>query len=376
MSILYGLFGSPNIEKLQAKHDIRGLINLLSYRKDDSIRKSAAQALESLGWKPESNEAGAAYWVAKHQWRESVALGSSAVDPLLLALRDKDRSVRLAVINALGEIRDERAIKPLITALTETDDEICGSAIQALVQIGTKAIPDLVVALKVQSQQAQAKAGKPFNEFSAHLMNKVPIADLHCSAADVLVKIGEPVVGPLIDALKTEDLVLQRVIAQSLGKIGDQQATKPLQDLIERVSPIAGSMSLPADSDLRALALIMVTVVGKALSQIENPEQATSVEQVSKPAMPEKDEKKILFPRYSGSGVCDVCNASVASGEAFCVPVNVFYGSRKYKEWLKVGPLSSMIRMAGGVETYISTMKTMDSTDSAVCPKCIHLFED
>lgn len=82
------------------------------------------------------------------------------------------------------------------------------------------------------------------------------------------------------------------------------------------------------------------------------------------------------FKRYGGSGICDVCNRSVGPNEAYLIPVNTFYGSQKYKQWLSSGPLKTMVDMAGGnVEAHIARMKAMDNTShSAVCRQCVHLF--
>jgi HEAT repeat protein len=43
--------------------------------------------------------------------------GTWAVEPLCLALQDKDLNVRAAVAESLGHIGDERAVQPLIEAL-------------------------------------------------------------------------------------------------------------------------------------------------------------------------------------------------------------------------------------------------------------------
>ncbi len=55
----------------------------------------------------------------------AVALGeikdTRAVEPLIAALKDKDSSVRNNAAEALGEIKDARAVEPLIAA---TADEI------------------------------------------------------------------------------------------------------------------------------------------------------------------------------------------------------------------------------------------------------------
>ena len=58
------LFGSPNVEKLQMKGNIKGLIKALRYD-HNSVRQSAAIALMKIG-------------------------DARAVKPLIVALKDKD----------------------------------------------------------------------------------------------------------------------------------------------------------------------------------------------------------------------------------------------------------------------------------------------
>jgi HEAT repeat protein len=45
--------------------------------------------------------------------------GPAAIEPLVQALRDKEVRVRLAAAKSLGAVGDERAVKPLVTALRE-----------------------------------------------------------------------------------------------------------------------------------------------------------------------------------------------------------------------------------------------------------------
>ena len=83
------------------------------------------------------------------------------------------------------------------------------------------------------------------------------------------------------------------------------------------------------------------------------------------------------FKRYNGTGVCDVCNAELTPGEAFLVPTEIFWNSKKYKDWLWNNPMTrGMIQMAGvTVGQHIALQKKMDQTEhSGVCPDCIHLF--
>ena len=43
------LFGPPNVDKLKAKRDVKGLSRALSYQKDDEVRRRAAKALGEIG---------------------------------------------------------------------------------------------------------------------------------------------------------------------------------------------------------------------------------------------------------------------------------------------------------------------------------------
>ena len=96
-----GLFGPPDVDKLKAKGDVPGLIKALGYERDSGVRGRAADAL--------------------------VQLGSGAVEPLIVTLRDvsgvrRDGSHevgREAAAQVLGKIGDARAIEPLIAGLRD-----------------------------------------------------------------------------------------------------------------------------------------------------------------------------------------------------------------------------------------------------------------
>lgn len=75
------------------------------------------------------------------------------LDLLLASLKDKDVQVRRSAATALGIIRDQRAIGPLIAGL---DDNVGADFAQALQYIGTPAVPALITALKDRSRQYYA----------------------------------------------------------------------------------------------------------------------------------------------------------------------------------------------------------------------------
>lgn len=110
------LFGPPNVEKLKAKGDIKGLIKALHYKKDWIVRKKAANALgdlgckeaigplveclisdeeslvrkaataalDNLGWVPtDQGKAAAWFWRYKGNIDKCAACGVYAIEPLL-----------------------------------------------------------------------------------------------------------------------------------------------------------------------------------------------------------------------------------------------------------------------------------------------------
>ena len=64
-----------------------------------------------------------------------VSIGTPAVDPLIAALKDKDSLVRAQAADALGQIKDVRAVEPLIGALKDKNPLVRTQAADALGQI-------------------------------------------------------------------------------------------------------------------------------------------------------------------------------------------------------------------------------------------------
>jgi HEAT repeat protein len=170
------LFGPPNVEKLETKGNVKGLIKALGYEKDAGTRQAAADALGKIG-----NEEGVA--------------------PLIAALRDEEK-VRQAAAEALEKI-GAPAVGPLVAALK--DPKVRQLAAEALEKIGAPAVEPLVAALK-----------------------DTRVSQL---AAEALEKIGAPAVGPLVTALK--DTKVNHIAIRILGQIGDSRAVEPLVAILE-----------------------------------------------------------------------------------------------------------------------------------------------
>ena len=204
-------------------------------------RRAAADTLDSLGWKPDDGEAGAAYWAAKGQWARCAQLGAPAVTPLVRVLQDDDPGA-VGALRAIGTT----AVEPLIAALTAPAEKTRERAAAALCGIGDlRAVEPLIAALGVPGQHESAR-----NAAAAAL------GELRDKRA----------VEPLITAL--QDTRLPRVhaaAAKALGTIGDPRAVEPL---------LAAHHDL-GDTALGSLAQIGPPAVEPLAAALHDPQTAT-----------------------------------------------------------------------------------------------------
>ncbi len=228
------IFGAPNIKKLAASGNVNRLAKALGYKKSHEVRRAAANALDQLGWKPDSGKHKASYWVAKGDWVKAAALGTSAVEALGLALKDTDQYFRYRAAVTLGRMENLKNLDPLIGALDDQSHEVRQAAAKALDQLGWK--PDL------RKHKASYWVAKGDWEKAAALGPSAaePLATaiqdedhhIRCSAAKVLAKTGaEQAIEHLIMALKDKNRYVRRTAALSLSQIGDAAVHKLLAAL-------------------------------------------------------------------------------------------------------------------------------------------------
>ncbi len=108
-----GLFEpvEPDIVRLKARRNLKGLIKALKYPKRPEVRSGAAEALGDLA-------------------------DEMATEALIGALRDEDRFVRKMAAAAFTKLRDARAVEPLIEALADEDPFVREKAAEALGGVG------------------------------------------------------------------------------------------------------------------------------------------------------------------------------------------------------------------------------------------------
>lgn len=263
-----GLF-KPNVEKMERKRNVEGLVKALKCNWDDkygeyrTIRGKAAEALGKIGDARAVEPLIQALKGKEYDVREAAAaaLGmigdARAVEPLVQALKDNsnfcDRVLKEAA-EALGMIGDARAVEPLVQALKDKHPDVRNAAVKALTKIGKPSVELLIHALKdeepyVRDLAAEYRATdwamKEIEKSWPDVRNAAAKAltqigwqpkdevekiwyFLASRAWDKLVELGKPSVEPLIQALKDKNWYVRVAAVEALGKIGDARATEPL----------------------------------------------------------------------------------------------------------------------------------------------------
>lgn len=152
-----------------AKFDNPGIIPPLVSRLNDidaEARKAIRKTLLGKEWKPQTPQEEAYYCIAKRAWIRCSELGSVALAPLLLELKQPESPFQVDAARTLGEIKDASVIQALIDAIAATqwsDDDfkrkkLIRSASKAIAKFGYQAVPALKKTL-TQWYTSQYSAG-------------------------------------------------------------------------------------------------------------------------------------------------------------------------------------------------------------------------
>jgi len=240
------------------------------------------------------------------------------VEQLIQALKDENRYVREEAAMALGEIGDKRAVEPLINALKDEDSDVRMEAAEALDQMGWKPgyVTEKAYYLVAKKEWDEAvKLGEPAVEPLINAL-KDEASSVRWEAAGALGKIGEPAVEPLINALKDEDSSVRWGAAEALGEIGDERAVEPLINALKdedsdvrwkaaealvkigepAVEPLIHALK-DEDSDVRAAAAMALGKIGdeRAVEPLTEAleDESYQVREAAKKALADIQKQKI-----------------------------------------------------------------------------------
>lgn len=148
---------------------------------DEYVRKSAVSALRRIG-------------------------GTSTMEALRAALGDRSEQVVLQAVNGLRDMRDKGAVEPLIRVLARRERSLQLASTEALVRIGSDAVPALLEAFK--DRTLRRKIG-----------NQV---------WKILVDMESKAIDPLLAVMSDENQYIRLTAISVLGRIGDTRVALPL----------------------------------------------------------------------------------------------------------------------------------------------------
>lgn len=203
-----------DVEALKAARNTSGLIRLLGNR-DFNIQWHAAEALAEIG--------------------------TDATAPLISVIEHHSVPVRLGAIEALGTIRDTRAVDPLVHILNhDTSAEVVSAAAIALGRIGdVRGVEPLVPALKNPERYIRYSAARALD-----MLGWVPCDDTERTYLAIALQdwkkvksLGEAAVNPLIEMLRDPDPATRLQCVNVLGQIGSPSAVRACERVLGDANP-------------------------------------------------------------------------------------------------------------------------------------------
>ena len=159
---------------------------------------------------------------------------------LLTRLLKESSEVYIAagILSALSRIRDEKVVEPLMDGLdyiSSTDVDVSGAVLRALGEIGDmRALDCLIWALDSEYDEIRNEAAWALEKMGERGIKALIDAakDKNCfgqdEAIEALIEIGEPAVELIIKALKEETWFVPIELVEILGEIGDERAIEPI----------------------------------------------------------------------------------------------------------------------------------------------------
>lgn len=182
------------------------------------------------------------------------------IDPLILALKNSVKGIRIGAAQTLGEIKDSRAVEHLVSAMEDSDWMVRAHAALALdslgwtpentyqivifsiakgnlnpvIKIGKQAIEPLKTLLKDRNSYARNPAARALEKlgWTPEDDNQKVYFYIAKRKWKLVEEIGEPAVEPLLDLLSDRWAYYREKAAKGLGELNDKRAVEPLIDAL------------------------------------------------------------------------------------------------------------------------------------------------
>ena len=164
------------------------------------------------------------------------------LDGLIKSLLDStDPNIRQYAAYLLGQAKNPRAIEPLIHALADFDKSVREQAMLALSSLGKAAIEPLSEAMKEPKWETRYRAAEALGKIADEKAVKPLIQGLKDNrehvrymAAKGLREFGDSdTIDPMIILLKDENIYVRMMVARALGAIGGTKVNTALARALE-----------------------------------------------------------------------------------------------------------------------------------------------
>ena len=175
-----------------------------------------------------------------------VTMGAPAIDALISGVSNENPQIREMSVWTLSEIEipTDRIVPAIISSLTDREETIRVVGSVALQSLGEPAVPYLIDALTQPSPEVRLNAayalgeiGMPLDTIIPALINTLtdPVWNVRRLVVRSLVRIGDPAVEPLIQALNSPDQDLRRMAERALNDMSTPQTLKAIADAKKRL---------------------------------------------------------------------------------------------------------------------------------------------
>jgi HEAT repeat protein/TPR repeat protein len=321
--------------RIEGESAVAGLLVALEHS-SGTIRMTAAGILDGLGWKPDPDEVGARYWIAKGDWNKCGEIGTAGLMPVLELLNDSGTTNREAIIGLVGKIGDSRAFGPLMDNLKHCDGKIRRAAAGALEALGWIPTEDVNGALYWLASEDWRRCAA----LGAKAMKEA-----------------------LIQVLKNEDILACEFLVYALGDTGDTAVVPILVNILrDSERPVS----------LRKAAVVALENLGgpyassalyEALFDDSDPEILDSAEKAffqPEPFLLCAEDLKRLTEHWLSKGKLSKCFA-YGSRIVDALISTLDHADRKFRTWATYA--LGFVRDARAIEPLISKLADVVQTD-------------